>query len=186
MKFGLQKSNREMRRWMVPENNNRFPLRWPALLAYLFRGGRLLLSPETHYRTCRRDFRPLQSGWARDDVLDFEDHLLGHVSRLHTRISCRWVGKADRMPCNACQLYSSIVLAFCLLVQHCVLILPAPALGRRSRPLLLRAFRPIGVKCKSRPRDDKSPRAEMWCWVGMVVAALSFQDRRCSAGGAAR
>lgn len=33
---------------MVPENNNSFPLRWPANLAYLFRGGRLLLSSETH------------------------------------------------------------------------------------------------------------------------------------------
>lgn len=69
------------------------------------------------------------------------------------------------------QLWSSIVLAFCAIAQHRVLILPALV---RSRPLLLRTFRPIGVKCASRPRDDKSLSTAIWCRVGMFVAALSF------------
>lgn len=68
------------------------------------------------------------------------------------------------------QLQSSIVLALCTIVQPRVLILPALA---RSRPLLLRTFRPIGVKRTSRLRDDKSPNAAIWYRVGIFVAALS-------------
>lgn len=79
-----------MNRWMIPENNIRFPLRWPTR-----RGGYLLLSTETHCRNAVGISDLFKPGgvWVtalliKVRYMDFEYYFLRRVLQLH--IACHY------------------------------------------------------------------------------------------------